>query len=413
MSRWNENFKNHAFWSTFNSLKSTFTEESIYTGQDAQFLSEISRLHKVISYIDSYLEQVDTELIPKSSLDNLTSPITNLLQHIVAFKGNPNISYLTAANDFADTAIIYARQMPTSNNLSDKKAIAKSTLSYVKSTEDQLKKVNDFINDEIADKTEKLLEVEKDILLTKTELTSLKTKLATVEQTIQKQTAEFNNQFQLSEKSRLDKFTLLETKLETKVDETSTKLQDKADSGFSTLAVKSEVIIKVLNSYQEKAAKVYGIVSNTLQAGAYSSYANEEKKSANFFRWSAITLMILAVGILVVPEIIKIYKNLENYQLDWHLTLGRVPFSLILFVPVFYLARESGKHRNTEIVNRRRELILSTIDPYLALFDPIKAEKIKSNIANGIFSETTQTDDSSVSEAGNVISQIVKVWLGK
>ena len=413
MSRWNENFKNHAFWSTFNSLKNTFIEDSFYTGQDAQLLSEISRLHKVISYIDSYFEQVDTELIPKSSLDNLTSPITNLLQHIVAFKSNPNISYLTAANDFADTAIIYVRQMPTSNNLSDKKAIAKSTLSYVKSTEDQLKKVNDFINVEITDKTEKLLEVEKNISLTNTELTSLKTKLATVEQTIQKQTAEFNNQFQLSEKSRLDKFTLLETKLETKLDETSTKLQGKADSEFSALAIKSEIVIKVLNSYQEKAAKVYGVVSNTLQAGAYSSYANEEKKSANFFRWSAITLMIIAVGILVIPEIIKIYKNLENYQLDWHLTLGRVPFSLILFVPAFYLARESGKHRNTEIVNRRRELILSTIDPYLALFDSVKAEEIKSNIANGIFSESTQAEDSSVSEAGNVISQIVKVWLGK
>ena len=123
--------------------------------------------------------------------------------------------------------------------------------------------------------------------------------------------------------------------------------------------------------------------------------------------------MILAVGILVVPEIIKIYKDLENYQLDWRLTLGRIPFSLILFVPAFYLARESGKHRSTEIVNRRRELILSTIDPYLALFDPVKAEQIKSDIARGVFSETTQTDGSSVSEAGNVISQIVKVWLGK
>ena len=413
MSRWSDNFKNHAFWSTYNSLKSSFSEESFYSGQDAQTISEISRLRKIISYIDSYLEQVDTELAPKSSLDNLISPITNILQHLVAFKANPSISYLTTANDFADTVIIYVRQLPTSNNVNDKKAIAKSTLSFVKSTEEQLKKVSDFINVEIADKTEKLLEIEKDVSLTKTELTNLNTKLATVEQTIQKQTAEFNNQFQLSEKSRLEKFTLLETKLETKFDETSTKLSDKADSEFSTLAIKSEVIIKVLNSYQEKAAKVYGVVSNTLQAGAYSSYANEEKRSANFFRWSAITLMIIAVGILVIPEAIKIYKDLEKYQLDWHLTLGRVPFSLILFVPAFYLARESGKHRNTEIVNRRRELILSTIDPYLALFDPIKAEQIKSDIAKGVFSETTPTEDSSVSEAGNVISQIVKVWLGK
>ena len=179
------------------------------------------------------------------------------------------------------------------------------------------------------------------------------------------------------------------------------------------MAIKSEVIIQVLKGYQEKAAKVYGVVSNTLQAGAYSSYANEEKKSANFFRWSAIILMIVAVGILVVPEIIKIYKNLENYQLDWRLTIGRAPFSLSLFVPAFYLARESGKHRNTEILNRRRELILSTIDPYLALFDPIKAEEIKSNIANGIFSEITQTEDSSISEANNVITQMAKVWFSK
>ena len=413
MSRWNDNFKNHAFWSTFNSLKSTFIDESFYTGQDVQVLSEISRLHKIISYIESYLEQVDTELVPKSSLDSLTPSITSLLQHIAAFKSNPNVSYLTTANDFADAAIVSVRQMPTSNNASDKKAIAKSTLTYVKSTEDQLKKVSDFINVEIADKTEKILGVEKDVSLTKKELSDLKTTLTAVEQAIQKQTAEFNNQFQLSEKSRLDKFTLLEAKLETKVDETSAKLQEKADAGLSTLAIKSEVIIQVLKSYQEKAAKVYGVVSNTLQAGAYSSYANEEKKSANFFRWSAIILMIIAIAILVIPEIIKIYKNLENYQLDWRLTLGRVPFSLILFVPAFYLARESGKHRNTEIVNRRRELILSTIDPYLALFDPIKAEEIKSNIANGIFSETTQAEDSSISEANNVITQMAKVWFSK
>ncbi|MEQ1639097.1 MAG: hypothetical protein ABL903_20750, partial [Methylococcales bacterium] len=294
MSRWSDNFKNHTFWSTFNSLKSTFIDENFYSGQDALALLEISRLHKVISYLDSYLEQVDSELTPRSSLDGLTSPITSVLQHVAAFKSNPSVSYLTTANDFADAAIVSVRQIPTSNNAIDKKAIAKSTLSYVKSTEDQLKKVSDFINVEIADKAEKILEVKNEVSLTKTELANLKTKLAAVEQTIQKQTAEFNNQFQLSEKGRLDKFTLLETKLETKLDETSTKLQDKADSEFSALAVKSEVIIKVLNSYQEKAAKVYGVVSNTLQAGAYSSYANEEKKSANFFRWSAIILMIIA-----------------------------------------------------------------------------------------------------------------------
>ena len=118
MSRWNDNYKNHAFWSTFNSLKTTFVDESFYTGQDSLILLEISRLQKVISYIETYLEQVDTELIPKTSLDSLNSHTSSVLQHIVAFKGNPtSISYISTANDLADSALVAVRQMPTSNDV--------------------------------------------------------------------------------------------------------------------------------------------------------------------------------------------------------------------------------------------------------------------------------------------------------
>ena len=150
MSRWNDSFSNHAFWSTFNSLKTIFIDESFYVGQDALILMEISRLSKVISYIDSYLEQVDTELIPKSSLDSLNSHISNVLQHIVAFKGNPtSISYMSTSNDLADAALVSVRQMPTSHNLSDKKAIAKINSRFCDDSSVQLK---NFLNSEISRK---------------------------------------------------------------------------------------------------------------------------------------------------------------------------------------------------------------------------------------------------------------------
>jgi len=102
-------------------------------------------------------------------------------------------------------------------------------------------------------------------------------------------------------------------------------------------------------------------------------------------------------------------KEAEKYVLDWRVTLGRVPFSLILFVPAFYLARESNKHRNNEILNRRRELILSTIDPYLALLDGKKAEEIKVEIAKGIFSEGNLPNEQTVSDSSNVIAQIANL----
>lgn len=402
MSRWIEQFQNHAFSATLASLKATLEDDELETANNEASIKEIARLNKVLKYIQSVIEQIDPELVQLSLLDTLNQHATNCIPQLNTFKGDQNIGHLNTANTYVDSMITAISQTPFVTLGLQKGALLKAANAYSETLDKHLSKVASFIDTEIEDEKTKLTKLEVAITASVSELASLNEKLKAVEQSIQQQTATFNTQFQTNETARNTKF-----------EQIIIKLENKADEKFTELATKSEVIIKVLNSYQEKAAKVYGVVSNTLQAGAYSSYANEEKRSANFFRWSAIILMVIAVGILVVPEIIKIYKNLEDYRLDWRLTLGRVPFSLILFVPAFYLARESGKHRNTEVVNRRRELILSTIDPYLALFDPIKAEQIKSDIAKGVFSETTQTEDSSVSEASNVISQIVKVWLGK
>jgi hypothetical protein len=109
-----------------------------------------------------------------------------------------------------------------------------------------------------------------------------------------------------------------------------------------------------------------------------------------------------------IKEIARLCKVVK--YIDWHTTIGRIPFSIILFVPAFYLARESNKHRNTEVLNRRRELILSTIDPYLALLDGERAQQIKLDIAKGIFSEgNLSTTDASKDEMGNLIAQITNL----
>ncbi len=402
MSRWNEQFQNHLFLTSLNLLKTSLKDDDLETTNNEASIKEIARLKKVIYYIEGVVEQIDPELVPYSLLETLNIYTAQCISQLNVFKGNQNILHLNNANTSADSLIASISQTPFMLLGNQKGALSKAVNAYSESLDKHLNKVNEFIETEIAAEKTNLASLKADISMNAKELESLKDLLLVVEQSIQQQTATFNTQFQTAETAR-----------NTKSEQVITKLENKVDEKFTELATKSEVIISVLKSYQDKAAKVYGVVSNTLQAGAYSSYANEEKKSANLYRNSAITLMIIAVGILVVPEIYKIYKELETYQLDWHLTLGRVPFSLILFVPAFYLAKESSKHRNIEIINRRRELILSTIDPYLALFDDAKAQQIKTDIAKGVFSEVSQADVSSVNEASNVISQILKGLLGK
>ncbi len=229
-------------------------------------------------------------------------------------------------------------------------------------------------------------------------MAALETDLKTVEQTIQKQTSEFNTQYQASENARNEKF-----------DKLFEQHNNQVDKVFEELTTKSSKIIEVLVKLQDDAAKVYGVTINTLQAGAYSSYANEEKGIANWLRISASILMLIGVGFLVVPELLQILDTTIEYKLDWKKVLGRVPLSLILFVPAFYFAKESGKHRNNEVANRRRQHILTTLDPYIELMDPEKVEDLKIHVAKTIFSEASVARDDDNKETSNIISQLANL----
>lgn len=101
--------------------------------------------------------------------------------------------------------------------------------------------------------------------------------------------------------------------------------------------------------------------------------------------------------------------ELTEYVFDWKKALARIPFSAAILIPAFYLAKESNKHRTVEFSNRRRELILSTIDPYLTLLDKTKADEIKAEIAKGIFSEGTPSEDTSPIDISNLVSQLANL----
>lgn len=410
MSRWNDQFQNHGFRTTWNALNALLAEKDLEKNNDAAAIKEIARLCKVVKYIDGVIDQIDPELMPIALFDTLNQHTSNAISELNTFKSNQNVGHLHNANTHIDSVISLFSQTPFILTGQQKGGLSKAASAYANELDKHLSQLREAVDSEIERVKTSAANIQTSLDQNQQTLITLTTQLQAVGQTIQSQTAEFNTQFQASEKSRSEKFDSAIGKLEQRIDDDIKRLSTKIDSEFEKLATKAGTTLAVLSKFQDDAAKVFGVVVNTLQAGAYSSYANEEKKTANFFRWSAIALMLLGVAVLVAPEIAKFLKDAEKYVLDWHTTLGRIPFSIILFVPAFYLARESNKHRNTEVLNRRRELILSTIDPYLALLDGERAQQIKLDIAKGIFSEgNLATTDTSKDETGNLIAQITNL----
>ena len=71
MSRWNEQFQNHAFLTTLISLKSLLQDKELETSNNEIAIKEIGRLNKAVNYISAVVEQIDPELILLTLLDTL------------------------------------------------------------------------------------------------------------------------------------------------------------------------------------------------------------------------------------------------------------------------------------------------------------------------------------------------------
>lgn len=410
MSRWTEAFQNHAFRTSWNSLSVLINDEGLEHKDSEAAVKEVARARKVMKYIDSVMEQVDPELMPLALLETLNQHATNGISEANNFKANQNIGHMQNVNSYLDSALVLFSQTPFILSAQQKGAVSKAASAYSETIDQHLSRLKTIVDEEIGGIEDSVTQIQETLTGHEKSLLGINEQINTITQNIQVQTAQFNTQFQTGEKNRGDKFDAALSKLEKRIDDEVLRLGTKADSEFERLATKSVTIIEVLVKLQDDASKVFNVVVNTLQAGAYSSYANEEKKSANNLRWAAIGMMIVAVAIMVVPEFMNILAHFEGYSMDWQKILGRVPLSAILFIPAFYFARESNKHRNTEVQNRRREHILSTIDPYLALLPKDTAEKIKVDVAKGIFSENSPVcTDSSSDETANLIAQITNL----
>jgi hypothetical protein len=122
------------------------------------------------------------------------------------------------------------------------------------------------------------------------------------------------------------------------------------------------------------------IIGNIGITGNYQKVANEEKSIAD--RWRNIVL-ILMVGMVVVIAITIGITTTEGF--NWQLALFRIGAALVLAVPATYAAKESAKHRTLQNYNRKAELELASLDPFLEKLPEEIRHKVKEGLTDKFF----------------------------
>ena len=391
MSRWTDQYNTHAFQASWQALTSAVAGATLPEGAPLVDAEELARLQKVIVQLTSTLASVDPEIANADALGNMQASAQAALGEVQAFLSNGNAAHLRNANAQADalaTHILrYASTQPPVSPpavVAAAESLGKYVADWHRNASTQLEALGKDVGKVEARSMEANLAIDK-----------LAERMTALEGQFQTQMSGFTQTFTQSEASRAERY-----------DKWQETQQTKSDDAFAELARKYAAGLVVLTDYEDQAGKVLGSVVNTAQAGAYATYANEEKASANTYRRLAIALMGLAALVLFLPELWHVGQVVGGYTVDWQKALYRLPFSLILFAPAIYLAKESSRHRNNEVLNRRRQHILTTIEPYLALLDPQKAQEVKTEVAKSLFSDAMGAPAEKDEDTSNILAQL-------
>ena len=180
--------------------------------------------------------------------------------------------------------------------------------------------------------------------------------------------------FQTSQTERVTLFTQESDHCKLSLQEWTKGADEKRDALLKATQTSADEHLAEMEKHKARAKEILGIVAASGVSGHYKNTATRELISAETLR--VFALICFGVMGYVIYHVVE---SLTTPNFRWEMGLFRVGVGLALLVPAYYCAKESAKHREAEKRNRRLQIELATIEPYLEKLndDPAMREILK------------------------------------
>ncbi len=446
MSRWEEQFNDHAIHDTFKWLR-----ESVSTNFDDLDDSEViekRRFLKLLSKYEEILQGLDPELIPFAQLDSFNTFLRNnqFTPKINAYKEKGDVANLTEANNLftnqLTTLSIFSNigtGEPSTNQFQDLEGLIDSTSQTL------IDKKNSLLEN-IKELTESLEEKEKRLIELSAHIDQKKSEVDT-------HVSEWQNQFSTAQDSRSQSFSQWRDEFS---NERSMEITEEIDGYKTKLAESSltfeEKINNILSDGEEKhqlILELYQITADDSVGASFLKNAKDEKKQADNWRrisigfiLATVTWMLFAYSISTQPSMksnittneiqhkvgeVEVAKLKENPKkeinaieyIPWYKLFITFSLSGVLLWGSAYSAQQSTKHRKNEKKARWFALEVRAIDPFISTLEEKDRNELKKQFSQKIFGQLSATEDESsvidehafkmITDAfGSIISKVSK-----
>ncbi|NIC36493.1 hypothetical protein HBJ58_07370 [Halomonas desiderata] len=339
-------------------------------------------LHRLRRVVDLFLGQVssaDPELTSFQALKSADQQLSKIKQELTQYKANKNVNHITNASSAADSILSAAKAMWVPAFDLDLDQVRDAISSFRKSVGQNAR----YAEQELA-------ETRKAIESLREEANELKNSIKEQESRLVSVVNEFQSQFSKAEevrrsdaasalKSEQEKLGKLRSSYEESFDASIENSKTKLNGISEDLSSKAGGVISDLEQLKEKAERLVHVIANTGMVGGYQRVANEERRVGRF--WDGVSLLSLAG--MVGFAIYAFHGTFDDFNPG--VFLARFGVVLTFAALAGYSARQADKHHKVERRNRRVELELASIDPFLAELPDDERNQVKAVVADRLF----------------------------
>jgi hypothetical protein len=406
-----ETYKEHNVFEKLNQLNQALSSD---TAKDVIEIENYLFFQSAFEFITDRLKLTIPSLVQEAELKALSSEIEAGTVQINSYIGNKNIGHINNAVNNLTSSLNRVRNLPLLLSKGDfdfSKAVAtfqktfENAYDSLESEKNKLKEQLKLTEDDLITKNTLLSALQQQITAKEVEIKGILTKYTAEFETLKSNS---NTSFE-SEKKKFNDAIDSDRKLfKEQFDEIQAENQKTFEGQTKKVETDSSEVLVELNNKLYEANKIVNIVGNVGVTGNYQNIANDHKKSANNFRFIALGFMIV-MSVLLIWSIIE----LSNGKFNLYKSLVRILAAAVLTYPAIYASTESSKHRKLETQNRKLELELASIGPFIELLSEEKKHSIKEELVKKYFGNHSLPDDSKDEEdiSINGLEKILKVIL--
>lgn len=370
----NSEFKNHPVFQSIEQFSSRINEKE---SKELIELSQYSFYNTSINYVSERLNLTIPELVQKTDLDNIHNYFNSSISELNHFLSNQNPGHLSNITSYLNASLPYVNNLPIpikgkfdfSRKISGFETLLSEKFEVLLAENNKnIEQLNE-VNELIKEKEDKLKELEELISLKENELENIN--------------SSFNTEFENIRDTHNSKFDQEIEEIKSQFETVRRDLIDEIDKQKDVISNDTSSLITELETKLSDAKRIVNIIGNIGVTGNYQKIADYHKKQANMWRWIALFFMVLLTGLLIYT----IY-HITGHEFNWRVALVRiVAFSALLY-PATYASKEASKHRELENSNRKFELELASISPFIELLPEEKKQEIKEKLVDKFFGNT-------------------------